>query len=470
MHTLVMKFGGSSIGMTTGLAQMVGVVLREREETKQLVLVVSALEGVTDALLDAAELARHSNRRGYRRIVGNLRTRHLALIHHFELNPADHASLMADLDRLLYETLDLCESLAKGAPDRIHEEALVDAVVSVGERLAARIVAALLRHHQVLSVAVDATDLIISDAEHSHATPDFDQSRERCRELLLPLLQRGIVPVVTGFIATGEHGLPTTLGRGGSDLSAAVLAAALDANEVWLWTNVDGLMTADPHDLLDARPLATVSYPELADLSFFGARIVHAGVTAPLAERRIGIRIRNLFRPHLPGTHIYSESAGGAAFKSVTASHGLALSADHSGPLHEAARHVDEALYELTGSHVEAMLTAQSAGRSVACFVIPISAGPDALHGLTRLAATRLSAGGAPSWQARPTGIVTLVGAMQADPPAALATALRELSGLHILAVALNPSGASLSIALDLADLPVALAHLHDLILATNPG
>jgi aspartate kinase len=319
-------------------------------------------------------------------------------------------------------------------------------------------------------VAVDATDLIISDAEHSHATPDFEQSRERCRELLLPLLQRTIVPVVTGFIAMGAHGLPTTLGRGGSDLSAAVLAAAIEADEVWLWTNVDGLMTADPHDLPDARLLATMSYPELADLSFYGARIVHARVAAPLAERRIGIRIRNLFRPNLPGTHIYSESAGGAAFKSVTVSHGLALSADHSGPLHEAARHVDEALYQLTGSHVEAMLTAQSAGRSVACFVIPISAGPDALHGLSRLAQSRLGADDAAGWEVRPTGIVTVVGAMQADPPAALAAALHALSGLHMLAVALNPSGMSLSIALEMAELPLALAHLHDLVLAGNPA
>ncbi len=468
MHTLVMKFGGSSIGMTTGLAQMVSVVLHERAHCDQMVLVVSALEGVTDALLDAAELARHSNRRGYRRIIGNLRTRHLALISHLELNPGDQAGLQADIDRLLFEVLDLCQSLSEGAPDLVHEEALADAIVGAGERLAARIVAALLRHHDILSVAVDATDLIISDTVHSHAAPDFERSRDKCRELLLPLLQQQIVPVVTGFIATGAHGLPTTLGRGGSDLTAAVLAVSLDANEVWLWTNVDGLMTADPHDLPEARLIAAISYPELADLAFFGARILHARMVQPLEHKYIAIRIRNIYRPAVGGTHIYSEEPGGAAIKSVTGTHGLALSAAVSGPLHDAARRVDDALYELTGSRIEATLTAQSAGQSTACFVIPISAGPEALYGLMRLAQARLAENPGNPWQTRPAGVVTVAGAMHTSQSGVLAAALGELDGLRIIAVSPNPSGTSISIALELPDLPIAIARLHDLILASS--
>lgn len=466
MRTLVMKFGGSSIGMTTGLAQMVSVVQHERAQTGQIVLVVAALEGVTDALLDAAELARQGNRRGYRRIAGNLRTRHVALTRHLELNPVDRAGLLADLDRLLYEILDLCQSLAEGAPDRLHEEALADAIVGMGERLAARIVAALLRHHQVLSVAVDATDLIISDAEHSHATPDFESSRDKCRELLLPLLEQQIVPVVTGFIAMGAHGLPTTLGRGGGDLTAAVLATAIEADEVWLWTNVDGLMTADPHLLPAARLIPAISYPELAELTYFGVRIVHAGAVRPLANKQIALRIRNIFRPAVAGTRVDSSEASGAALKSIIGSHGLALSANCSGPLHSATQRVDAALYELTGSHIEAVLTAQSAWRSVACFVIPISAGPDALYGLMRLAQDRLAEADRGVWQLRPAGIVTLAGAMQAGQPAVLAAALGRLSGLKVLAVSPNPSGLSISIALELSDLPLAIARLHDLILA----
>ncbi len=465
MHTLVMKFGGSSIGMTTGLAQMVSVVLHERERCDQLVLVVAALEGVTDALLDAAELARHSNRRGYRRIVGNLRTRHLALINHLQLKESDQAGLQADIDRLLFEILDLCEALAEGTSDLVHEEALTDAIVGAGERLAARIAAALLRHHQVLSVAVDATGLIVSDTVHSHATPDFERSREKCRKLLFPLLERQIVPVVTGFIAMGIHALPTTLGRGGGDLTAAVLAVSLDADEVWLWTNVDGLMTADPHDLPEAKVIAELSYSEAADLAFFGARILHARMVQPLADKQIAIRIRNIYRPQVAGTRIHSETSDSAALKAVTGTQGLALSAGISGPLHEAARRIDDALYELTGSHVEALLTAQSAQRSFACFVVPISAGPEALHGLIRVAQGRMAEIAGNPWQIRAAGVVTLAGAMEGQQVGLLAAALHELDGLRILAVSLNPSGASISLAVEAQDMPDVLSRLHKLIL-----
>ncbi len=466
MRTLVMKFGGSSIGMTTGLAQMVRVMLHERERWERIILVVSALEGVTDSLLDAAQLAHLSNQRGYRRIVANLRTRHLALIQHLQIHAADQTSLQAELDRLLYEIMDHCQALADGARDVAHEESLVDAIVGAGERLAARIVAALLRHHQLRSVAVDATDLILSNAVHGHATPDFAASREQSRAVLLPLLERQIVPVVTGFIATGTDGQPTTLGRGGSDLTAAVLATSLDADEVWLWTDVDGLMSADPHQLPSARPIADLSFPEAAELSFFGARILHTRMVQPLAERRIGLRVRNIYRPRIAGTRVHGETAHGAALKSVTTTHALGLFAPSSGLLVEAMRCVDQALDELTGSHIEAILTAQSAGQSVTCFVIPFSAGPDALHSLLRLAHTRLPCHPNGDWQLRPVGVATVVGAMYDSQPGALSAALGVLSDLPVLAISPNPSRASLSLAVELHDLPTALARLHDLILS----
>lgn len=469
MRTLVMKFGGSSIGMTTGLTQMVRVVLHEHERWERLVLIVSALEGVTDSLLDAAQLAHLSNQRGYRRIIANLRTRHLALIQHLQINPADQTSLQADLDRLLYEVMDLCQTLAEGGRDAAHEEALADAIVGAGERLAARIVAALLRHHQLRSVAVDATDLILSNAVHGHATPDFAGSREQSRAVLQPLLERQIVPVVTGFIANGTDGQPTTLGRGGSDLTAAVLATALDADEVWLWTDVDGVMSADPHELDNARPITELSYREAAELSFFGARILHAGMVQPLAERNIGLRIRNIYRPRITGTHIHGELPGGAPLKAVTTTQALGLFARSSGPLFEAARCVDETLDELTGSHIEAMLTAQSAGQSVVCFIIPFSAGPDALHSLIRLAHARLPDQPLGECVLRPVGVATIVGAMGGGQPAALSSALTAVGDLRVLAASPNPSRASLSLAVELQDLPTALGRLHELILHEVP-
>ena len=464
MQTLIMKFGGSSIGMTTGLSQMVRVVTHERERCDNLVLVVSALEGVTDSLLDAAQHARVGNRRGYRRNIATLRTRHVALMDHMRVNDSERASLQADLDRLLYELLDWCQALADGVPDISVEETLTDAIVGSGERLAARIVAALLRHNQLRAVAVDATDLIISDSVHSHATPDYERSRERVRTVLQPLLDRQILPVVTGFIASDAHDQPTTLGRGGGDLTAAVLATALDANEVWLWTNVDGLMSADPHYYPDARLISRISFAEAADLAYFGTHILHARMVKPLAEREIAIRLRNIYRTRVGGTQIETAVPRGPAFKSVTGVLGLGLTASVSGSLHRAAGLVDEGLDELTGSHVEAVLVAQSAGRSVLCFIIPTSAGHEALYGLLQLLPERLDAG----WEARPVGIVTVAGDMRANQPQALATALQALNGLTVLAASPNPSGVSLSIAVEAPELPDAIERLHALILGAQ--
>ncbi|MBL8146314.1 MAG: aspartate kinase [Anaerolineae bacterium] len=464
MQTLIMKFGGSSIGMTTGLSQMVRVVMHERERVENLVLVVSALEGVTDSLLDAAQHARMGNRRGYRRNIATLRTRHVAIMDHIRVNDSERAGLQADLDRLLYELLDWCQALADGAPDITVEEALTDAIVGSGERLAARIVAALLRHNQLRAVAVDATDLIISDSVHSHATPDYERSRERVRTVLQPLLDRQILPVVTGFIASDPHDQPTTLGRGGGDLTAAVLATALDANEVWLWTNVDGLMSADPHYYPDARLISRISFAEAADLAYFGTHILHARMVRPLAEREIAIRLRNIYRTRVGGTQIGTAVPRGPAFKSVTGVLGLGLAAPFSGSLHRAAKLVDEGLDELTGSHVEAVLVAQSAGRSVLCFIIPTSAGHEALYGLLQLLPERLDA----DWEARPVGIVTVAGDMRANQPQVLATALQTLNGLAVLAASPNPSGVSLSIAVEAPDLPDAIERLHALILGAQ--
>ena len=464
MQTLIMKFGGSSIGMTTGLSQMVRVVTHERERCDNLVLVVSALEGVTDSLLDAAQHARVGNRRGYRRNIATLRTRHVALMDHMRVNDSERASLQADLDRLLYELLDWCQALADGVSDISVEETLTDAIVGSGERLAARIVAALLRHNQLRAVAVDATDLIISDSVHSHATPDYERSRERVRTVLQPLLDRQILPVVTGFIASDAHDQPTTLGRGGGDLTAAVLATALDANEVWLWTNVDGLMSADPHYYPDARLISRISFAEAADLAYFGTHILHARMVKPLAEREIAIRLRNIYRTRVGGTQIETAVPRGPAFKSVTGVLGLGLAAPVSGRLHRAAGLVDEGLDELTGSHVEAVLVAQSAGRSVLCFIIPTSAGHEALYGLLQLLPERLDAG----WEARPVGIVTVAGDMRANQPQALATALQALNGLTVLAASPNPSGVSLSIAVEAPELPDAIERLHALILGAQ--
>ncbi|MEO8396913.1 MAG: aspartate kinase, partial [Chloroflexota bacterium] len=245
MSTLIMKFGGTSVGMTMGLTQLLSIVLYERERWERLILVVSALDGVTDQLIEASHLALLNNRRGYRRIVATLRTRHLALIEYLPLGNTERNALQADIDRLLFDMLDVCQNMPDNLTDSAKPEA-IDRIISTGERLAARIVAALLRQNNLRGVAIDATDVIITDDVFGNATPNLPLTRDRIAANVLPLLNRGIIPVITGFIGATPNGKTTTLGRGGSDYTASIVGVCSDAQEVWVWTDVDGMMTADP--------------------------------------------------------------------------------------------------------------------------------------------------------------------------------------------------------------------------------
>src|SRR5690606_18574799 len=169
MAILVMKFGGASVGTATALTQVLSIVLQEHERWDHLLLVVSALDGVTDALIEASQLALLNNRRGYRRIVATLRTRHLALIDHLPLGVNERNALQADIDRLLFDMLDVCQNMPSNLSDSARPEA-IDRVIGTGERLAARIVAALLRQNDLRGVAIDASDILITDAVFGNAT------------------------------------------------------------------------------------------------------------------------------------------------------------------------------------------------------------------------------------------------------------------------------------------------------------
>ena len=212
MGTLTMKFGGSVVGTVGALKQVLKIVQQEYERWDRLLVVVSALDGVTDALLEAVQLAALDNRRGYRRIAANLRTRHLALIEQLPLGEMESRSLQADIDQLFFDMLALCQQMADETSDRPMPD-VSDAVVSTGERLAARIIAAMLRQHSIRGVAIDGTHLVITDSVFGNATPIIELTRQRVNENLLPMLDRRIVPVVTGFIGATESGKPTRSAR-----------------------------------------------------------------------------------------------------------------------------------------------------------------------------------------------------------------------------------------------------------------
>ena len=221
MRTLVMKFGGNSLGTVAGLRQVLRIVVEQSADWDRALVVVSALDGVTDMLLEAAQLARIADQRGYRRIAANLRSRHLALMEPLPLDRPEEQTLKADIDQLISDLLDRCREIGNNLNDEL-SPMQSDTVVAVGERLSARIIAALLRQHGLRGVAVDGTEVLVTDEVYGNAKPDFERTAGRARGLLAPMLDREMTPVVTGYIGATPAGDTTTLGRGGTDFTASV--------------------------------------------------------------------------------------------------------------------------------------------------------------------------------------------------------------------------------------------------------
>ncbi len=300
---IVHKFGGTSLGDAKRISNVVDIILEHHSRTDdaQDIVVVSAMSGVTDQLIRGARAACRSNDLVYREIKADLLARHLNVIE--TLLPRSPARLeiggfiedqLNELERIYRSVAILGELTVRGR----------DVVASFGEKLSANILAAILREREAWSEAVSATNLIVTDQRFGEAAPLLAQTRTRLQQGLLPLLGRGIIPVVTGFVAATEEGITTTLGRGGSDYSAALLGAGLDADEVWIWSDVDGILTADPNLVPEANTLAELSYAEASDLAYYGADVLHPKTIRPVTEKNIPLRILNSFNPQHAGTLI----------------------------------------------------------------------------------------------------------------------------------------------------------------------
>ena len=464
-----MKFGGASLGTPMALEQVLSIVVAESTNWDNLVLVVSALDGVTDALLDAAQLARIANRRGYRRIAANLRTRHLALIEELAVGRSERKTLQADVDQLLSEMLDHCLLISNNLDAEILPSHS-DAVVAIGERLSARIIATLLRQKDVRGAPVDGTEIIITDDVHGNAHPDLEQTARRVNDVILPMLEREIVPVVTGFIGATPQGITTTLGRGGTDYTASIVSALLNADELWIWSDVDGMMSADPREAPAARTIPRLDYDEAADLAYFGARILHARMVAPLAEKQLPLRIKNIYRPDKTGTLVAGKQRKAKpGLKAVTSIHGLALRRRASGSLAGVTRLVGNTLFKTLGMRSEVMIASQSSNSSFLCLVIPTSIGIDGVDRLQNaLQAKMAEYPEKMPWEIETVALATAIGSNLTGAPALLAEVLQGLGDVEVQAVALGASNCSVTIAIPLADSRKAVARIHDVIVKSG--
>ncbi|MEP7200092.1 MAG: aspartate kinase, partial [Chloroflexota bacterium] len=379
---IVMKFGGTSVGDGGRINKVAELAQRETARGHQVVVVASAMSGVTNMLIDAAKLAA----RGDESLIADTRRRlfaqHINVVNMITAQRATQDKLIADLDRQLtvFENLGrsvhiLGELTARG----------LDAMSSLGESLVVPLVAQAVRERGLPSEAIAASELIVTDNNFGNASPLMDETTAQARGRLLPLLANGCVPVVTGFMGATRDGVTTTLGRGGSDYTATILGAALDADEVWIWTDVNGVMTADPRIVPNARTLSEISYAEAAELSYFGAKVLHPKTIVPMASKNKPVRILNAFEPDHPGTLIVKQSrADGRTVKAITAIKNMCILSLEGRGMAGVPGVAAKLFAAVAREQISVMMIAQSSSELDICIVIEDAASPQAISAIER--------------------------------------------------------------------------------------
>jgi len=302
---VVMKFGGTSVADPDAIERLIDIVRREIASGGGApVVVVSALARVTDALVAVAQLAEDGEGERAASALRALVDRHVAVA--TTVTDASRARIVDQVRREFDELVGLVHALAvlREVSPRSR-----DAVLAVGEIVSSRIVAAALADRGVGAAWIDARSVLVTDAEHTAAAPDMDETRARARASFAPLAAQGTVAVVGGFIGATAAGITSTLGRGGSDYSAAIFGASLDAAEIQIWTDVDGMLTADPRIVPAPRLVPRLSFAEASELAYFGAKVLHPSTILPAVSKNIPVRILNSRRPDNAGTTIASNGA-----------------------------------------------------------------------------------------------------------------------------------------------------------------
>jgi aspartate kinase len=306
--SVVMKFGGTSVADPDAINRLIGIVRQQQAKTKSAPLVVvSALSGVTDTLAAITQLAEDGASERAAADVRALLERHISVA--TAVTSESRARVLADVRREIEELNGLVHALSvlREVSPRSR-----DAVYAAGELVSSRIVAAAFADHGIASSWVDARTVLITDAEHNAAAPDTMETCERARDRLAPLLSQGRVVVLGGFIGATANGITSTLGRGGSDYSAAIFGSCLGVDEIQIWTDVDGMLTADPRIVPQPRLVPQLSFAEASELAYFGAKVLHPSTILPAVERNIPVRILNSRKADAAGTMITAEPPPGS--------------------------------------------------------------------------------------------------------------------------------------------------------------
>lgn len=464
MSILAMKFGGTSVGNANAISMLCQITHDQKQSWDHVAVVVSAMSGVTDLLLNGANAAARGDRAGATANAESLRQRHLTTL--TELCGAPNPLVADEINALIaeYELLVQAVSVLGEASPRA-----LDAIASLGERMSVRLVAAALNAAGVRAAVVDAHTVVLTTAEFGNGAPIYPHTRDQIRTKILPMFAQGITPVITGFIGATAEGAVTTLGRGGSDYSGAIFGEALDADEVDIYTDVDGVMTTDPRLVSHAKVLNHLSYAEMSELAYFGAKVLHPKTIRPVIERGIPIRIRNTFNPSHPGTLVTRVAEPTThAIRAVTVIRNMNLITVEGRGMIGVQGVAARTFSAVAQAGANVLMISQASSEQSICFVIPNTSTRAVVNGLEAAMSHEIARGDIDQIKSRnDVVIVTVVGVGIHERPGVAARVFGAIAdaGVNILVIAQGSSECSISIVVAASDGDIAVKALHELAL-----
>ena len=455
----VYKFGGVAVGSPEAIRAAAGHVKRA---APNVAAVVSAANGVTDLLLEAGQAALRGDRIGYITNAKRFENRHYELIDAVITTKSRAQQLRNLVADAAQEMRSMCDSVAVL---RELTTRATDALVARGERTLAQIFAVFLTDQGVATEFVEASDIILTERRLGSLWPNFTRCERSAKKIIVPLIEGGRVVVMPGYLASGPDGEVVTLGRGGTDFSAAILARSIGASAVTLFKEVDGLMTADPKSVASARLLSELHYREAAELAFYGAKVLHPRTMIPLVDRKIPLFVRNIFRDS-NGTRISDDAKPGAyPVKALTAIHGQALISIEGSGMIGVPGVAGRAFTALSQAGHSVSMISQASSESSICFVVPETEANHAIAALEEAFALEQKSKLIDRVRAeREIALIAVVGLGMRGRPGIAARTFSALSGatVNVVAIAQGSSELNITIAVSERDATRALQALHN--------
>lgn len=469
-QTLVMKFGESSVSSVDALVRVTQIIQDAKKDWERIIVVTSAMSNVTELLLDSTLLATQGKVNSLSSVESKLREVHFSAINVLIDKEKLREEAKAVINTFIQRHIDLCKAVAvigEASPRTL------DLVASLGERMSLYLLMALAQNAGINTKVVDAADIIVTNSVLQSERLDFKATTQRTRAVLNPIMDQGIVPITTGFIGAMREGVDITSRRSGSDYSAVIIGAVLPADDIWIWTDLDGVMTTDPRIVTGAITLPEISHSEVAEMTHYGANILHPKAIRPVVEMGVGLRICNTFNPSHPGTRLitnsksYVKSINGQVIKAVAAIRRQRLVTIEGRGMVGIPDVVARAFSTLASTGTNVLLITQASSEQSICFVIPSETASSIVSALEETFFREIEDNDIGRiWATEDVSIITVIGTGIRHTPGVAGKVFSQLAknGVNILAIAQGSSEVSINIVVNAADTKNAVNALHELI------